>query len=36
MFIDYIKDRKRNILIVFAYLKVIGLISTSFYILSKR
>ena len=35
MFIDYIKDGKRNILIVFAYLKVIGLIFTSFYILSK-
>lgn len=26
MFIDYIKDRKRNNLIVFTYLKVIGLI----------
>jgi len=36
MFIDYIKGRKRNNLIVFTYLKVIGLIFNSLYILSKR
>ena len=36
MIIDYIKGRKRNNLIVFTYLKAIGLIFNSLYILSKR